>query len=219
MSTALLILTWNEVDAVRAIFPKIKKEWVDEILVVDGGSTDGTIDEAKKAGYKIIKQEIKGHGGAIITGVQNTRSDNIIIFGPDGNHEPEEIPRLIQKIEEGFDQVVVSRFTKQSVIREPNYGFVKFGNKFFTFFANILFKGNLSDTMTDSRIITRNAFNELDFDALFSDSTLTMSIRGMKKKQRMTEINGDQGRRIGGERKMKPFKTGVVLIKRILKEL
>ena len=219
MSTALLILTWNEVDAVRVIFPKIKKEWVDEILVVDGGSTDGTIDEAKKAGYKIIKQEIKGHGGAIITGVQNTRSDNIIIFGPDGNHEPEEIPRLIQKIEEGFDQVVVSRFTKQSVIREPNYGFVKFGNKFFTFFANILFKGNLSDTMTDSRIITRNAFNELDFDALFSDSTLTMSIRGMKKKQRMTEIIGDQGRRIGGERKMKPFKTGIVLIKRILKEL
>ena len=118
-----------------------------------------------------------------------------------------------------FDQVVVSRFTKQSVIREPNYGFVKFGNKFFTFFANILFKGNLSDTMTDSRIITRNAFNELDFDALFSDSTLTMSIRGMKKKQRMTEIIGDQGRRIGGERKMKPFKTGIVLIKRILKEL
>ena len=219
MTTALVILTWNEVDAVRVIFPKIKKEWVDEILVVDGGSTDGTIDEAKKAGYKIIKQEIKGHGGAIITGVKNTRSDNIIIFGPDGNHEPEEIPRLIQKIEEGFDQVVVSRFTKQSVIREPNYGFVKFGNKFFTFFANILFKGNLSDTMTDSRIITRNAFNELDFDALFSDSTLTMSIRGMKKKQRMTEIIGDQGRRIGGERKMKPFKTGVVLIKRILKEL
>ena len=219
MSTALLILTWNEVDAVRAIFPKIKKEWVDEILVVDGGSTDGTIDEAKKAGYKIIKQEIKGHGGAIITGVKNTSSDNIIIFGPDGNHEPEEIPRLIQKIEEGFDQVVVSRFTKQSVIREPNYGFVKFGNKFFTFFTNILFIGHLSDTMTDSRIITRDAFNELNFDALFTDSTLTMSIRGMKKKQRMTEIIGDQGRRIGGKRKMKPFKTGMVLIIRILKEL
>ena len=39
MSTALVILTWNEVDAVREIFPKIKKEWVDEILVVDGGYT------------------------------------------------------------------------------------------------------------------------------------------------------------------------------------
>ena len=89
MSTALLLLTWNEVEASRVIFPKIKKEWVDEILVVDGGSTDGTIEEAKTNGFQIMKQEIKGHGGAIITGVKNTKSDNIIIFGPDGNHEPE----------------------------------------------------------------------------------------------------------------------------------
>jgi len=219
MSTALVILTWNEVDAIKVIFPKINKEWVDEILVVDGGSTDGTIEETKKNGFRIIKQELKGHGGAIISGIKNTTSDNIIIFGPDGNHEPEEIPRLIQKLEEGYDQVVVSRFTKQSMIKEENYGFIKFGNKFFTFFANLLFKGNLSDSMTDSRIITRTAFDELNFDALFTDSTLTMTIRGMKKKQRMTEIPGDQGRRIGGERKMKPFKTGIVLIKRILKEL
>ena len=219
MSTALLILTWNEVEAARVIFPKIKKEWVDEILVVDGGSTDGTIEEAGRVGFKIMKQEIKGHGGAIISGVNNTKSDNIIIFGPDGNHEPEEIPKLIKKIEEGFDQVVVSRFTKQSVIKEQNYGFVKFGNQFFTFFVNLLFRGNLSDTMTDSRIITRKAFEELNFDVLLLDSTLTMSIRGMKRKQKMTEIVGDQGRRIGGERKMKPFKTGMLLIKRIIKEL
>ena len=219
MSTALLILTWNEVEAAQVIFPKIKKEWVDEILVVDGGSTDGTIEEANKVGFKIIKQEIKGHGGAIISGVNNTKSDNIIIFGPDGNHEPEEIPRLIKKIDEGFDQVVVSRFTKQSVIKEPNYGFVKFGNQFFTFFVNLLFGGKLSDTMTDSRIITRKAFEELNFDVLLLDSTLTMSIRGMKLKQKMAEIVGDEGRRIGGERKMKPFKTGMLLIKRIIKEL
>ena len=219
MSTALLLLTWNEVEASRVIFPKIKKEWVDEILVVDGGSTDGTIEEAKTNGFQIMKQEIKGHGGAIITGVKNTKSDNIIIFGPDGNHEPEEIPRLIKKIEEGFDQVVVSRFTKKSIIKEPNYGMVEFGNRFFTFFVNLLFKGHLSDTMTDSRIITRKAFEEIDFDALLLDSTLTMSIRGMKKKQKMTEIIGDQGERIGGQRKMKPVKTGMLLIKRIIKEL
>ena len=219
MSTALLILTWNEVEAALVIFPKIKKEWVDEILVVDGGSTDGTIEEAKKVGFNIIKQEIKGHGGAIITGINNTKSENIIIFGPDGNHEPEEIPRLIKKIDEGFDQVVVSRFTKESVIKEPNYGFVKFGNQFFTFFVNLLFGGNLSDTMTDSRIITRKAFEELNFDVLLLDSTLTMSIRGMKKKQKMTEIVGDQGERIGGQRKMKPIKTGMLLIRRIIKEL
>ena len=215
MSIVLLVFTLNEIDGFKKIMPHVKREWVDDIIVVDGGSTDGTIEEAKRQNFKIIHQKNRGHGGAIVTGMQNTDHDAAIFFGPDGNHEPEEIPRLIKKIDEGFDQVVVSRFTKQSEIKEPNYGFVKFGNQFFTFFVNLLFGGKLSDTMTDSRIITRKAFEELDFDVLLLDATLTMSIRGMKKKQKMTEIVGDQGRRIGGERKMKPFKTGMLLIKRL----
>ena len=47
MSTALLVLTLNEIDGMRQIMPNIKKEWVDEIVIVDGGSTDGTVNEAK----------------------------------------------------------------------------------------------------------------------------------------------------------------------------
>ena len=103
MSTALLVLTLNEIDGMRQIMPNIKKEWVDEIVIVDGGSTDGTVDEAKKMGLNLIHQKNRGHGGAIITGVNSTKSDNIIIFGPDGNHDPNEILILKEKIEEGYD--------------------------------------------------------------------------------------------------------------------
>ena len=48
MSTALIILTLNEIDGVKNILPKIDQKLVDEILVVDGGSTDGTIEHVKK---------------------------------------------------------------------------------------------------------------------------------------------------------------------------
>ena len=95
LTTALVILCLNEIDGMRQIVPKIKKEWVNEIVLVDGGSTDGSIDEAKKLGLRIINQKIKGHGAAILAGVNSTKSDNIVFFGPDGNHEPEEIPLLI----------------------------------------------------------------------------------------------------------------------------
>ena len=100
MSTALIILTLNEIDGVKNILPKIDQKLVDEILVVDGGSTDGTIEHVKKLGFKIIIQSIKGHGGAILTGIQNTKSDKIVLFGPDGNHDVDEIGQLIKKIDD-----------------------------------------------------------------------------------------------------------------------
>lgn len=184
MSTALVILTLNEIDGIKSILPKIKKEWVDEIVIVDGGSTDGTIQEAEKLSFNVIIQKIKGHGGAIITGVQETTSDNIVIFGPDGNHEPEEIPRLIKKLDEGYDQVIVTRFGKSSINLDA--GIIDgFGNKLFTAIANLLFGGNLTDALNESRIITRKAFEEMKFDALQLDSTFQMSIRGMKKSKKL----------------------------------
>ena len=217
MSVAIIILTLNEIDGVRVILPKIKKEWADEIVVIDGGSTDGTVEECKKMGFQVINQKNKGHGGGILTGVECTKSDIIIIFGPDGNHEPDEILQLIEKTNEGYDQVIISRFGKES--ENLDAGLIDgFGNKMFTFVANVIFGGNMTDTLNESRSITRKAFEELKFDAMQLDSTFQMSIRGMKRKQKIIEIVGNEGRRIGGKRKMKPFQTGCRLIKRILVE-
>jgi glycosyltransferase involved in cell wall biosynthesis len=218
MTTALLILTLNEVDGFKEIMPHVKREWVDELIVIDGGSTDGTIEEAKKMGLEVILQKSKGHGAAIMLGVESTKSDNIVIFGPDGNHEPEEIPQLIRKVQEGYDQVIVSRFAKDSVNLDAGITDT-FGNKLFAFLTNLFFGGDLTDVLNESRLITRKAMTEIKFDAIGLDSTLEMSIRGLKKRQKIFEIVGNEGKRIGGKRKVRTFQTGCLLVKRIVKEL
>ena len=222
MSTAVLILTLNEIDGIREILPQIDKSWAEEIVVIDGGSTDGTVEEAKKMGFPVIIQKNPGHGDAIVTGVNATKSDNILIFGPDGNHEPVEIPRLIEKIKEGYDQVLISRFGKGS----KNYDAVGikgklvdyFGNKMFAFLVNVFFGGNWTDSLNESRIITRKAFDELNFDSLQMGSTQLMSIRGLKRQQKICELIGNEGARIGGKRKMRPLHVGSDLSKQILSE-
>ena len=217
MSTAVLITTLNEIVGVTKIVPKIKKEWAEEIIFVDGGSTDGTIEEAKKMGFKVIIQKEKGHGAAVLEGVNATNSDNLVLFGPDGNHEPEEILQLIEKIKEGYDQVMISRFGKGSINLDA--GIIDgFGNKLFAFLVNVFFGGHWTDTLNESRIITRKAFMELKFDAMQMASTQQISIRGLKRGQKICEIVGNEGKRIGGKRKMRPLHVGAELSFNIIKE-
>lgn len=217
MSFAVIITMLNEIDGIRQLLPKIKKEWADEWLVVDGNSTDGSIEEADKNGFRVVLQKNKGHGGAIITGIRETNSSNIIFWGPDGNHEIEEIPKLITKIKEGYDQVVVSRFGKTSVNLDAG-PMDRFGNRMFTFLINVFFGGYLTDALNLSRIITRKSMLELKFNAKGLDSTTQISIQALKKRHKIMEIVGNEGRRIGGIRKMRPFHDGVLLSKQIIKE-
>ena len=217
MSTAVVITTLNEIDGVKELLPKIKKEWAEEWLVVDGNSDDGTVDEVKKLGFNISLQKKKGHGDAVSRGVSDTKSDFILYWGPDGNHELQEIPTLIGKIKEGFDQVIISRFGKTSVNLDAGR-MDAFGNKMFTFLINVFFGGRLTDALNLSRIITRKSMLRLKFDAEGLDSTTQMSIRALKQKHRIIAISGNEGKRIGGKRKMEPLPVGWDLTKLIILE-
>ena len=217
MSTAVVITTLNEIDGVKELLPKIKKEWAEEWLVVDGNSNDGTVDEVKKLGFNIAFQKKKGHGDAVSRGVSDTKSDFILYWGPDGNHELQEIPTLIGKIKEGFDQVIISRFGKTSVNLDAG-SMDTFGNKMFTFLINVFFGGRLTDALNLSRIITRKSMLQLKFDAEGLDSTTQMSIRALKQKHKIIAISGNEGKRIGGKRKMEPIPVGLDLTKLIILE-
>jgi glycosyltransferase involved in cell wall biosynthesis len=60
MRITLFVPTLNEIEGMKAMMPRVKREWVDEILVLDGNSTDGTVEYARSQGYRVVMQKSKG---------------------------------------------------------------------------------------------------------------------------------------------------------------
>ena len=219
MSTAVFVLTLDEIDGVSAIMPQVKKEWAEQIVFVDGGSTDGTIEKAKELGFEVIhqKNKNKGEGNACRIGTDATQSDFVMFFSPDGNDLPEDIPKLIEKTKQGHDVVHISRFGKNSSSDDANW-LERFGNNMFTFLVNTFFGSNYTDALNGFRVIKREIWDELNTDAQYLNIEQQTCIRLAKRKIPIYEIESREPDRIGGERKMRPLTVGAQLSYQIIKE-
>lgn len=83
---------------------------VNEILVINDGSTDSTQQVAEQAGATVISHPYsKGNGAAIKTGARHASGEVIVFMDADGQHNPQDIPRLVEKMREGYDLVVGAR--------------------------------------------------------------------------------------------------------------
>ena len=207
MTVTLIAPTWNEIEAVRVVLPQIKREWVDEIIIADGGSTDGTVEFCKELGLRVYTQKERGYGAALREAIAESTGDYIIEFQPDGNSVPEMIPKMIAKIEEGYDLVIGSRYQPGAVSYDDDR-LTKIGNRLFTWMVNLLFRAHYTDTLIGFRIFRRDAFESLGIDQNGLSWAIQIPIRFAKRGCRIAEIAADEPARIGGMRKMRPFKHG-----------
>src|SRR5688572_8107990 len=109
-TVTLLVPTLNEIDGMKEIMPLVEPGWCDQILVVDGGSTDGTQDYARAHGYDLIVQRKRGIRHAYLEAFPHIRGEIVVTFSPDGNSVPHLIPRLARAVAEGCDMVIASRY-------------------------------------------------------------------------------------------------------------
>src|SRR5262245_11060333 len=164
MGTAtLLIPALNEIEGMRLIMPQVNREWVDQILVLDGGSVDGTAEYAREQGYEVHVQREKGIRQGYNEVLPLIRGDIIITFSPDGNCIPELIPPLLKKIEEGYDMVVVSRYLPPAKSYDDDW-ITGFGNWFFTTTINILHGGHYTDAMGIYRAYRTRLIRDLELN-------------------------------------------------------
>lgn len=220
-SSTLVILTRNEIEGSQALFNKIPISTVDECLVIDGGSKDGTAEFFRENGVRVVEQTILGRGEAFRIAVRETKSDYLIFFSPDGNEDPEDIPRLLSKLEDGHDMVIASRFLPNSRNEEDDLllPWRAWANRAFTLIANTLWHGNLSDSINGFRAIRRDVFMQLNPDGPGYVIEYQLSIRAMKLGLKIAEIPTIEGQRIGGESGAPSIPTGILFLKFLVREL
>lgn len=223
----------NEIDGMRATLPKIRRDWVDQILVVDGGSTDGTAEWAREQGYEVYVQKQRGFRAAYQEVWPLIRGDAVIYFTPDGNSLPEVVPLLAAKMEEGFDLAIASRYLPPAK-SEDDDPTTAFGNWLFRTLSNLLLRPPGSPKITDPLVMLRAHRKDLPqrlgldrpepfvgFERLLRtrvDWIPLMSMRSLKRGLRWTEIPADEPPRIGGKRKLKIFQWGGVYFLQLLRE-
>jgi glycosyltransferase involved in cell wall biosynthesis len=229
VKVTLLVPTLNEYESMTQIMPLVEASWVDQILVVDGGSTDKTVEWSRSRGYEVYVQKERGLRAAYREALPLIRGDVVITFSPDGNSVADRIPALVDKMREGFDMVIVSRYLPPARSQDDSW-VTGFGNWFFTKLTNLLHGASYTDAFVMFRAYKTRLFDELnilkDEDYSFAERLFRtkipieplLSVRAAKARLRLGEIPGDEPARIGGERKLQVIRWGAGFFYQIVSE-
>jgi len=111
MMLSVVLPAKNEAEGLRRTLPALRAEMPDaQIIVVDDGSTDATAEVALAHGAEVLSAPYSmGNGAAIKRGARAARGEILVFMDADGQHDPSQIPLLLQKLDEGFDMAVGAR--------------------------------------------------------------------------------------------------------------
>lgn len=220
MKITLCVLTLNEIESIKVIMPQVDATLFDQILIVDGGSQDGTIEWSKEQGYDVYVQKKRGLRQAYLEALPHIKGDLLITFSPDGNSLPSVLPQLVAELKNGWDLVIVSRYLSPAKSEDDSL-ITRFGNWMFTRLINTLHNGHYTDSMVMYRGYKKSLFHDLrltDERAFKIPETLfftkisiepLLSIRAARAKLKIKEIPGSEPKRIGGKRKLQIVRWGL----------
>ena len=193
MKLSVIIPVYNEVESIQVILKRVQDtKLVDEIIVVDDGSKDGTRDllktlDGKKKVRVIVHENNKGKGAAVRTGMAAAKGDILLIQDADLEYDPRDYPQLLAPITEGLADVVYgSRFLGRAHRVTMFWHLV--ANKMLTFMTNILYNTILTDMETGYKIFRRGVLDGMNLHANSFDFEPEFTAKILKRKYRIFEV-------------------------------
>lgn len=198
---SIVIPTRNEEKTVSQIINRCKR-YADEILVIDGHSTDKTREIANNLNVRVILDNKKGKGEALRQAIQEVNGDIIVFIDADGSHDPEDIPKLIKPIlDNKADHVTASRMLGGS--EELHGDIQKFirmiGSDIITLGINYRFNIRLTDSQNGFRAIKTTVARSLNLKENITTIEQEMIIKTLRNGYKMAEIPSQEHARKYGQ--------------------
>ena len=198
---ALIIPVLNEADTIADVVRAVPRDIVEEVIVVDGGSTDETLARARAAGARVLAEPRSGYGAACLAGVGATERPVVAFIDGDGSDDPAEIPRLAAPILAGEQDFVIG--SRARGVREK--GSMGMHQLVAGHVAGLLMRALYGVRYTDMcplRAIRRDALHRLGMRERTYGWNLEMQMRAARAGLRILELPVRHRNRAGGASKV-----------------
>ena len=208
-TVAVIIPAFNEEQSIAKVISAIPS-WVDDVLVVDNGSTDQTIQMARHTRAKVITEQQKGYGAACYRGIEEMQAADIIVFlDGDFSDYPEEMHSLVDPITEDQVQMVIGSRALGEVEPGALTPQQRYGNALACFLIK-LFWGKRHTDLGPFRAISSAALRQIDMQDRGFGWTVEMQIRAIQEGMNVLEVPVRYRKRIG-KSKISGTITGVIM--------
>lgn len=213
---SVVIPTLNEEKNLPHVLPRVPS-WVHEVIIVDGRSTDRTVEVAQALwpGVRIVHQTGRGKGDALRTGFAAATGEIVVMLDADASTDPAEIPAFVGALLAGADFAKGSRFMQGGGTADMEF-YRRMGNQAFVWLVRLLFGGKFSDLCYGYNAFWHWVPNKLALECDGFEVETVMNIAALQHRLRIAEVPSYEARRIHGESHLRTIPDGWRVLKTIV---